>query len=110
ATVAARVRGSDPDSPLVSHPPRTPTELCTESDHPTAPAAKDRCEPHRQSDARPETPNLPEAPGQPRCSVPRDQVVAMSTLVAMVRGQGKHRLGNSGRLCVKADRAHDERR
>src|SRR4029077_2561907 len=110
ATIVARGRVSDPDIRSASHPPRTPAGWCTESGHLQGPVATDRCERRRQSDARRATPSLAEASVQPTCSVPRDQAVAMSALIAMITAQSKHRFEKPGRVCVEADRAHDERR
>src|SRR6516165_12522848 len=110
AIIAARGRGPDPGNRSASHPPRTPTGWCTESDRPPAPAARDRCARRRQTDAHPETPNLPEASPQPTCSAPRDQVVAMSALIAMITAYSKHRFEKPARVCVEAGLPHDERR
>src|SRR5215469_9540063 len=110
ATIAVPGRGPDPDNRSASHPPRTPTGLCTESDRPPGPAARDSCERLQQSDAHPETPSRLEASAQPTCSVPRDQGVAMRVLIAMITAQGKHRFEEPARVCVEAGLPCDERR
>ena len=100
ATIVAWGHGSDPDSRLASDPPRTPNRLCTESDRPPAPTARDRCERPRQTDARLEAPSLAEASEQPTCSVPRDQVVAMCALMAMTTAHSRHGFRKAG-ACLR---------